>query len=448
MLTVTFFKFYLFALACFVVITFGADYLTRGISRQFVLLQVERYLRAAFVQTEADLLTFPQAQWKRRIQQLNRNYGFHLEISPIASLALTPNQKEKLDRHQIVHSTDEEFFYYRISQSDQAISVVRRLWSEQPHWVFAGLSLETWVRILSWITMSVFFSLSLWFWGRPIFRDMEALRQTAHEIGEGNLNVRLPSVESRLLKPLATTLNSMAERIQHLINIQKELSTSISHELRTPIARLHFIAEMIDESKALEESRHYSQMMKNDLEELDRLLDSSLTYSRFERENQQLSLAPVKIAEWLEEQVDAMKILAQSIDLRLDLDMVPPDLTLMIDENRMAHALSNLLRNATKYAHNKIQVSALLQEKDHLLLICIDDDGIGIPEHEREHVFSAFARLDRSRDRATGGHGLGLAICRRVLELHGGSVTVQASPLGGARFVMFWPMQPVSHTVE
>jgi two-component system sensor histidine kinase RstB len=117
----------------------------------------------------------------------------------------------------------------------------------------------------------------------------------------------------------------------------------------------------------------------------------------------------------------------------------------MIDKNRMAHALSNLLRNATKYARSKIQVSALMREKDQLFLICIDDDGIGIPKREREHIFSAFTRLDRSRDRATGGHGLGLAICRRVLELHGGNVTASESPLGGARFTMFWPMQQPPH---
>ncbi|MBT9523130.1 MAG: two-component sensor histidine kinase, partial [Dechloromonas sp.] len=72
------------------------------------------------------------------------------------------------------------------------------------------------------------------------------------------------------------------------------------------------------------------------------------------------------------------------------------------------------------------------------MLIHVDDDGIGIPPEEREHIFSAFTRLDRSRDRSTGGYGLGLAIARRVLELHGGTATADASPLGGARFTLTW----------
>ena len=77
-------------------------------------------------------------------------------------------------------------------------------------------------------------------------------------------------------------------------------------------------------------------------------------------------------------------------------------------------------------------------------MVHVDDDGIGIPPEDRENVFSAFTRLDRSRDRATGGYGLGLAITRRVLELHGGTATADASPLGGARFTLAWPVRAVA----
>jgi two-component system sensor histidine kinase RstB len=101
--------------------------------------------------------------------------------------------------------------------------------------------------------------------------------------------------------------------------------------------------------------------------------------------------------------------------------------------------LRNLLRNAFKYASKQIVVSAELDQDR--ILIHVDDDGIGIPPEDREHVFSAFTRLDRSRDRATGGYGLGLAITRRVLELHGGTAIADAAPLGGARFTLSWKAQ-------
>jgi two-component system sensor histidine kinase RstB len=102
----------------------------------------------------------------------------------------------------------------------------------------------------------------------------------------------------------------------------------------------------------------------------------------------------------------------------------------------MPYALRNLLRNAFKYAAKRISVNAEMAGDN--ILIHVDDDGIGIPPEEREHIFSAFTRLDRSRDRSTGGYGLGLAIARRVLELHGGTATADASPLGGARFTLTW----------
>ena len=106
------------------------------------------------------------------------------------------------------------------------------------------------------------------------------------------------------------------------------------------------------------------------------------------------------------------------------------------DEADRLNALRNLLRNAFKYASKRISVNAeMIGDEVH---INVDDDGIGIPPEEREHIFSAFTRLDRSRDRSTGGYGLGLAIARRVLELHGGTARADASPLGGARFTLSW----------
>lgn len=117
---------------------------------------------------------------------------------------------------------------------------------------------------------------------------------------------------------------------------------------------------------------------------------------------------------------------------------MPEGLQVELDLKSMPYAITNLLRNALKYAKSRIVVSA--EVIGNSILVRIDDDGIGIPEAERQRVFSAFTRLDRSRDRATGGYGLGLAIVRLVLEQHGGSAVAEASPLGGARFSLRWPL--------
>jgi two-component system OmpR family sensor kinase len=103
----------------------------------------------------------------------------------------------------------------------------------------------------------------------------------------------------------------------------------------------------------------------------------------------------------------------------------------------LARALGNLLRNAQKYAAHQVALRA--RRLDCRIEIVIEDDGPGIPEDEREQIFEPFYRLDRSRDRATGGFGLGLSIARKAIVLHGGSVRVETSALGGARFVIDLP---------
>jgi signal transduction histidine kinase len=264
------------------------------------------------------------------------------------------------------------------------------------------------------------------------------LRQTARALGEGHFESRAPDARSRAFELLTETLNGMAERIQRLIATQKELSSAISHELRTPIARMRFALEMLSEADDRQERERLWKMMGVDLDELDNLIDSSLTYARFEREQPELNLTWVELAPWLAEKVDSIRILNRSLELTVDTSALPPGQQVELDLKSMPYAVTNLLRNALKYAKTRIIVSAEISGK--LVLLHVDDDGIGIPTDERRRVFYAFTRLDRSRDRATGGYGLGLAIVRLVLEQHDGTATAAVSPLGGARFTLSWPL--------
>jgi two-component system sensor histidine kinase RstB len=233
-------------------------------------------------------------------------------------------------------------------------------------------------------------------------------------------------------------MNGMAERIQRLIATQRELSSAISHELRTPIARMRFALEMLAETPEKEERERLWQMMEEDLDELDELIESSLAYSRFEREQPEPHLSSVEFAPWLTDEINSLRILSRNLEISIDTSALPPGLYVEIDLKSMPYAIINLLRNALKYAKKKIVVSAEAVGKN--IRVHVDDDGIGIPPAERQHVFTAFTRLGRARDRDSGGHGLGLAIVRLVLEQHGGTAFADDSPLGGARFTLSWPM--------
>lgn len=273
---------------------------------------------------------------------------------------------------------------------------------------------------------------------RPVWRDLETLRQTARDLGDGDFEARSPPARSQLFAPLSDTMNSMAERVQQLLATHRELSSAISHELRTPIARMRFALEMLSGTDERAERERLWAMMEADLDELDHLIDTSLTYARFEREAPEPHFSSVRFADWLSDEVDAVRLLGRDLKITVDTAKLPENLAVDVDRKAMPYALRNLLRNAFKYASGQIIVSAELREGN--IVVHVDDDGIGIPPEDRESVFSAFTRLDRSRDRATGGYGLGLAITRRVLELHGGTATADTAPLGGARFTLTWPL--------
>lgn len=432
-----FFNFYLLAMGSFVAIAFTADFIISTAQRGITDDYARRFMRGTITLIEDELFRHPRRDWQKKILELDEKFSYNLDIVERISLdrTLTPTQVIKLDAGDIAIDHDGDIMYHRLGTSSKVL-VVGPLASNRNPELRDRLPLELRLRLLTWSLIGVIFAIALWFWIRPVWRDLEALRQTARDLGDGHFEARSPAARTQLFAPLSDTMNSMAERIRQLLATHRELSCGISHELRTPIARMRFALEMLTETDESEERERLWAMMEADLDELDQLIDTSLTYARFEREAPEPHFSSVKFVEWLADEVDSVRLLGRQLEVTVDTSQLPENLCVDLDRKAMPYALRNLLRNAFKYATKHISVSAELVGED--IRINVDDDGIGIPPAEREHIFSAFTRLDRSRDRSTGGYGLGLAIARRVLELHGGSATADASPLGGARFTLSW----------
>ena len=439
-----FFNFYLLVMSSFIAIAFFADFVISSAVKGITDEYTSRFMRGTIVLIEDELFRKPRSEWPKTIKALDNKFAYKLDIVQRWTLKLPPKQASLLDDGELVIDSDGDVLYHRLKQTPEILVVGPLSPSANPDRPRA-LPLELRIRLLTWSLIGLCLAIAVWFWVRPVWRDLEALRQTARALGEGHFETRAPEARSRAFELLTETLNGMAERIQRLIATQKELSSAISHELRTPIARMRFALEMMGETDAHDERMRLGEMMEVDLDELDNLIDSSLTYARFEREQPELNLTPVELAPWLEEEVDSMRILGRSLKLSLDTSTLPTGQRVELDLKSMPYAVTNLLRNALKYAKTHIAVSAHVL--DNKIVLHVDDDGIGIPPEERLRVFSAFTRLDHSRDRATGGYGLGLAIVRLVLEQHGGTATADESPLGGARFTLSWPLlQSVTQT--
>ncbi len=434
-----FFNFYLLAMGSFVAIAFTADFVISTAQRGITDDYARRFMRGTITLIEDELYRTPRRDWQRKIDQLDDKFSYRLGIVERISLdrTLTPDQVSKLDAGDIAIDHDGDIMYRRLGTSSKVLVVGPLAANRNPE-LTERLPLDLRLRLLTWSLIGVIFGIALWFWVRPVWRDLETLRQTARDLGDGDFEARSPPARSQLFAPLSDTMNSMAERVQQLLATHRELSSAISHELRTPIARMRFALEMLSGTDERAERERLWTMMEGDLDELDHLIDTSLTYARFEREAPEPHFSSVRFADWLSDEVDAVRLLGRDLKITVDTAKLPENLAVDVDRKAMPYALRNLLRNAFKYASRQIVVSAELREPN--ILVHVDDDGIGIPPEDRESVFSAFTRLDRSRDRATGGYGLGLAITRRVLELHGGTAMAGTAPLGGARFTLTWPL--------
>lgn len=432
-----FFNFYLLVMGSFVVIAIFADFVistaVKGITDDYT----SRFMRGTIVLIEDELFRKPRAEWPKTIATLDEKFSYKLDIVDRWKLRLPQSQADKLDNGELAIDAQGDILYHRLKQTPH-ILVVGPISPERNPEYRPGIPIDLRISLLTWSLIGVCLAIAVWFWVQPVWRDLEAMRQTARALGEGDFGARAPSMRSSAFGPLAETLNGMAERIQRLIAMQKELSSVISHELRTPIARTRFALEMFAETDEPNERQRLWRMMEDDLDELDGLIDSSLTYTRFEREQPELQLSEVAIAQWLAERVDDSRLLARKLSLQLDTSSLPAGLKVEMDRRSMPYAIANLLRNAIKYARARIEVRAQIVAGQ--LLVHVDDDGIGIPPADRERIFAAFTRLDRSRDRSTGGYGLGLAIARLVLEQHHGTVSASESPLGGARLTLCWPL--------
>ncbi len=296
-------------------------------------------------------------------------------------------------------------------------------------------------KLLATIGLFVLASLSIAIYVlvRGLERRLNKLERAAMRLTRGDLDTRVKLHGNDSVGQLGVAFNNMASHIQRLLSIQQEMIRGISHELRTPVARIRFGLEMVQDAQSHEERDSYIEGIDGDIEELDHLIDEILTYARLEEGVPDIRFERVDI-----DQI-ASRVVAehQRQKTAVTISYVPgralESLRRVDVEQRYIHrAIQNLVSNACRYANSRVEVRLSLGHNN--CRIDVEDDGPGIPEEQRERIFTAFARLDDSRTRSSGGYGLGLSIVRRIMHWHNGKALVNTSErLGGARFSLIWP---------
>jgi len=268
----------------------------------------------------------------------------------------------------------------------------------------------------------------------PLVRRLRRLEQATTRFGEGELDARAPAVGHDAVSHVGRRFNRMAERIQALLVSKQELMQAVSHELRTPISRLRFRLEAISSLDEAADRAEHAVGVERDLDELERLVEELLEYARLDVDAL-LHVEPLDVDAALDPLLAEQEELHPDLPIALEVEAGAEGLC--ADPRGLERALGNLVRNAARHA--RTQVTIRVSRGAEGTVVAVLDDGPGVPEDQRERVLEPFSRLDGSRSRSTGGAGLGLAIARRIVDAHGGTLRVTDAPGGGACFETSWP---------
>ena len=397
------------------------DIARRQAAAQIFLL--EQYVDAA-----------PADEWLARLNRVREvsDTRFDLISLPRARTYLAAASLGALERGEVVLDVDGKSFYRRVDlKGERYIGSEAEVIHAQDLPIDVSLALQ--MEAVRYVIVAFALLVPIALWSRSHWQGLQSLSRVADEFGAGKLSARVHMQPSSSSYPLAERINHMADRIEALLVAQKQLLHSVSHELRTPIARLEFALELLDAKANDPALRKRIADMEGDVLELNSLVNELLGMARLDSERAS-HRETVDLAELLRTVEASLPPGQPPGSPLLAIDCAPDAGTIEADPRLLGRALSNLLRNAQKYAASSIRMTA--RRDAGRVTIAVEDDGPGIPVEERERIFEPFYRLDRSRDRATGGFGLGLSIARKAVLLHGGTLQVETAPSGGARFVV------------
>lgn len=287
---------------------------------------------------------------------------------------------------------------------------------------------------------TLFFYLSLalvtLIWVGPLSRDLSILRKATKDFGEAKWGTRINLSNRSQVKPLANTFNEMARHISALIENQKHLSNAVSHEIRTPLARLKFalaLMPMYCQPGSDEQQRQdFLNDMQLDIQEMENLLQELLTYASLEFQRETIALDEYDLITLINQSIKRLSTLSDiPITLTAEMDTLP-----LVDEPALIErALQNLLTNAQRFARHQILIE--VSQTPQRVTLSVSNDGEPIPEVDLPKVFEPFYR-SQSVQNGNKGHGLGLAIIKRIMLRHRGEVNVSSNPTQ-TRFSLSWP---------
>ena len=263
----------------------------------------------------------------------------------------------------------------------------------------------------------------LYFVLRWLFRPLKKLSAAVDEVGKGNFDINVPVETADELGDLANSLNDMASNIKSSMKSKEQLLIDVSHELRSPLTRIKLGLEVGSPKDKINE----------DVREMERMITGLLENYRADSEHYKLKIEKIDVAAVIKQVIGQYN----GNDRILFTTKGENRVFVNADYERMKLVLRNVIDNALKYSSGKVEIK--ITENNDDVLISVTDKGVGISEEDLKFIFEPFYRSDPSRSRRTGGFGLGLSICKKVMDAHKGKIEISSRVNEGTEVVITFP---------
>ncbi|MBL8520406.1 MAG: hypothetical protein JNK75_07010 [Betaproteobacteria bacterium] len=381
---------------------------------------------------ERELADKPREVWPVVLDTHRKGFVYPIRIAPLDKMRAgidAPTLRDRLDAAKVVFwegSPTTLMIMKRVTGTDLVLIMD----------VTALPSIRSEAMVMNFVVEGLFVAAFILAMVALFWRDMRKLSEAADQIGQGRFNFTLDIGKRSALWPVAASINAMKTRIASLLKSHSDLTSAVSHEFRTPITRLRFRHELALSAPDLAGKDRQLGEMAGAIDQLDDLARELLEYARLDRGAPSMDMASIDTQPWLDDLVEEARELARAQARNVAITAEGQTESIEGDYRYLTRAAGNLLRNAVHYARSSVQVRVC--SVDGRSTLHVEDDGPGIPPAARERLFEPFARLDESRDRDSGGFGIGLAMVKQIARWHGGTVEIGDSALGGARVSMSW----------
>lgn len=298
-----------------------------------------------------------------------------------------------------------------------------------------------WTAVTLLLTLLVVGSILILIAARYLVRPLKMMKNAATRISEGDFTVRLPARRGDELGELAESMNKMALSLSQLEMMRQDFVSNVSHEIQSPLTSIGGFAEALRSREVTEAERdRYISIIKMESTRLSRLSENLLKLASLDSEQHPFHPVAYRLDRQLRDVVLASE--PQWLAKRQTVELLMEETVIEADNDQLSQVWFNLLANSVKFTPEDGKISFSLMEQDGFAVVRISDTGIGIREEDRERIFERFYKADTARDRSHGGSGLGLSIARKIVTIHGGTISLEqyTDQITGACFIIRLPL--------